>query len=331
MTNLTFGVGIFPSEHAQDAVNLAVFADEAGFETVWVGDSHMIWRELHVLLGCMAVRTRRICLSPGVTQLITRHPTVTASALITLAELTGGRVRLGLGLGDSSVKNLGKKEASFSALDEGFSLLRRLFEGQKVKLNDREGSVVFSSGARIPMYIASNSLRVLEYAGKVADGVILAGDSHTMRLRVSTVRSGQQQVGRSPEEVKIVWWRACCISEDQKAARDAVKPMVARAALSEFQRRAKQGQLNDEEGQILAQLKKHYDFYHHMGPEHSKLVPDSMVDRFALAGSPNGVLAMIQGMLKEGIDEVSIVPFGKDRKAVVKQFAEGVMTALREG
>lgn len=328
MPKLQFGVGIFPSQDSAEAVRLAAAADELGYDVVWVGDSHMIWRELYVLMGYIAARTRRVVLSPGVTQLVTRHPTVTASALVTLAELVPDRVRLGLGLGDSSVMNIGKARADLSELSEGVRLFRTLCAGQRAAVSGREGKITFASGAKIPVYIASNRLRVLEFAGAEADGVILAGDGNTLSLRVETVRRAQQKAGRSSEEVKIVWWRACCIDQDRQAAREAVKPMVARAAMSELKRKAKIGELDPEEREVLASLQAHYDFYHHMGPEHSQLVPDAWVDRFALAGSPTEILAEILETLKAGIDEVSIIPFAEDREGVVRRFADGVMGAL---
>lgn len=329
MQNLGFGVGIFPSKEAGEAVSLAVAADNAGYDAVWVGDSHMIWRELYVLMGYIAARTRRVVISPGVTQLLTRHPTVTASALVTLAELAPARARLGLGLGDSSVMNIGKERATLSVLSDGVRLFQRLCAGQQAAINGLEGKITFATGSRIPVYIASNRLRVLEFAGAAADGVILAGDRDSLSLRIETVRRSQQKAGRSPEDVKVVWWRACCIAQDNQQAREAVKPMVARAAMSELKRKAKLGELNAEEREVLASLRKHYDFYHHMGPEHSRLVPDAWVDRYALAGSPAEILARIREMSRAGIDEVAIIPFGEDRQGVVARFAAGVMDALK--
>lgn len=328
MQNLRFGVGIFPSKDAGEAVNLAVAADQAGYDVVWVGDSHMIWRELYVLMGYIAAKTRRVAISPGVTQLLTRHPTVTASALITLGEFVQGRVRLGLGLGDSSVMNIGKDRASLSVLSDGVRLFQTLCAGQQIPINGHEGKITFASGSKIPVYIASNRLRVLEFAGATADGVILAGDRNTLSLRIETVRHAQQKAGRALQDVRIVWWRACSIAQDNQEAREAVKPMVARAAMSELKRKAKTDELTAEEREVLASLQKHYDFYHHMGPEHSQLVPDAWVDRYALAGTSSEILARIQETLAEGIDEVSIIPFAEDREGIVRQFASGVMRAL---
>jgi len=329
MQNLRFGVGLFPSKHAGEAVELAVSADEAGYDVVWVGDSHMIWRELYVLMGYIAAKTRRVLIAPGVTQLLTRHPTVTASALITLNELAPDRARLGLGLGDSSVMNIGKERANLSALIDGVRLFHTLCAGQGTPLNGREGKITFASGSKIPVYIASNRLRILEFAGATADGVILAGDRGDLAERIDTIRRAQEKAGRAPQEVKIVWWRACNISENSREAREAVKPMVARAAMSELKRKAKIGRLDGEERDVLESLRQNYNFYHHMGPEHSRLVPDTWVDRYALAGSPADILNSIQEALPEGIDEIAIVPFGEDRKRVVTQFAGGVMNALK--
>lgn len=54
-------------------------------------------------LAALAVRTERVRLGSAVTTGLTRHPTVTASAALSVAELTGGRFDLGLGSGDSSL------------------------------------------------------------------------------------------------------------------------------------------------------------------------------------------------------------------------------------
>lgn len=329
MENLKFSVGIFPSKDAGEAINLAVAADETGYDGVWVGDSHMIWRELYVLMGYIGAKTRRVSISPGVTQLLTRHPTVTASAMITLAELVPGRVRLGLGLGDSSVINIGKERADLGMLSDGVRMFQKLCAGQGTPINGAEGKITFATGSKIPVYVASNRMRVLEFAGAAVDGVILAGDSETLPLRIEAVRRGQREAGRSLQEVRIVWWRACCIAGENHEAKQAVKPMVARAMMSELKRKDKTAGLSAEEREVLASIKKHYDYYHHMGPEHSRLVPDAWVDRYALAGSPSEVLANIRGTLKEGIDEVSIIPFGADREAIVKKFATDVMRALK--
>jgi 5,10-methylenetetrahydromethanopterin reductase len=66
-----------------------------------------------------------------------------------------------------------------------------------------------------------------------------------------------------------------------------------------------------------------------MGAEHSALVPDQLVDRYAVAGTPGQVRAKIEQVRSiEGIDEIAIIPWGRDPEAVIQAFARGVIRPL---
>src|SRR5437763_10049969 len=105
--DVQFGVGLFPTGPASAIVRRAALAEELGFDAFWVADTHLIWREAWVLLGAIAQQTTRIAIGPGVTHPIVRHPSVIAAGIHTLAELAPGRVRLGIGIGDSGPANMG--------------------------------------------------------------------------------------------------------------------------------------------------------------------------------------------------------------------------------
>ena len=64
MRQIKFGVGIYGTENAREAVELARRAEELGFGHFWIGDSHMIWRELYVLAGAIAMATIQIHIVP---------------------------------------------------------------------------------------------------------------------------------------------------------------------------------------------------------------------------------------------------------------------------
>src|SRR5919198_1692940 len=130
MTRVQFGVGCSPGESARQTLATARLAEELGFDVFWVADSHILWREVYSLLGALAVATRRIALGPGVTHPFVRHPSVTASAIATLQELAPGRVRLGLGVGDSGPANLGLRKASLKELEHTVLGVRRLLSGE---------------------------------------------------------------------------------------------------------------------------------------------------------------------------------------------------------
>src|SRR5688572_25686119 len=115
---IDIGFAMFGTERTREAVEVVRIADELGYNRVWIGDSHMIWRELYVLAGAIAMATKRIHIGPGVTHPAVRHPTVTASAIATLNELTEGRAFLGFGVGATGPGNIGMKPVAIPDLEK---------------------------------------------------------------------------------------------------------------------------------------------------------------------------------------------------------------------
>ena len=101
MSSFEFGVGLFPTEPLQKMIHLAKVSEEVGFSHIWVGDSHLIWREAYINMAAMALNTTRVKLGTGVTNPLTRHPSVVASGYATLEEYAPGRMIVGIGLGDT--------------------------------------------------------------------------------------------------------------------------------------------------------------------------------------------------------------------------------------
>src|SRR5919199_3851241 len=117
MASVSFSLGLFPIESPQRIVHLTRLAEDLGYSCVLMGDSQMIWREAYVILGAAAMATSRVGLSTGVTNPVTRDPSVVAAAMATLHELVGERAQLGIGTADSSVETLGKRPAKLAYLE----------------------------------------------------------------------------------------------------------------------------------------------------------------------------------------------------------------------
>jgi 5,10-methylenetetrahydromethanopterin reductase len=131
---MRFSVMIWPHSGTtiEPVVNLARLAEGCGFDTVYVGDSHMLWNDVYVCLACCAQATQRVKLSPGVTNPVTRHPAVTANAIMSLNMLSKGRAVLGIGAGDSAVRTTGLSPAKMTQLRESVEFMRSLLSGQGV-------------------------------------------------------------------------------------------------------------------------------------------------------------------------------------------------------
>src|ERR687884_850046 len=106
---MEFGITLKPDMTPERAIALAQQAEDAGFGYGWLFDSHVLWLDPYPLLTMIALKTERMRLGTCVTNPATRDPSVTASSLATLNIVSGGRMDLGIGRGDSARRGGGQK------------------------------------------------------------------------------------------------------------------------------------------------------------------------------------------------------------------------------
>src|SRR5256712_3820250 len=154
-------------------IQLAKLSEELGFTHIWVGDSHLIWREAYVNVAAVALNTSKVKIGTGVTNPLTRHPSVVASAYATLEEYSPGRMIVGIGLGDSSVETMGMKPAKLSYFEKTMQQMRDLLDGKEVQLETGKIHVLHPCQRKVPIYIAASGPKMLELCGRIADGIII--------------------------------------------------------------------------------------------------------------------------------------------------------------
>jgi alkanesulfonate monooxygenase SsuD/methylene tetrahydromethanopterin reductase-like flavin-dependent oxidoreductase (luciferase family) len=180
---MRFGLSVPPFTDPAEVVRLAARAEASGWDGFFLWD-HLQWDgrvEVHdpwVLLGAIAQETERVRLGTMVTPLSRRRPQVVAKHLTTLDHLSGGRVTLGVGLGDPpdlDFSDLGD-EPSYrvraAITDEALDILAGLLSDGTA---DHEGAHLRATTTlrpvpvqrpRIPIWIAGRAphLRPLERA-----------------------------------------------------------------------------------------------------------------------------------------------------------------------
>ena len=175
------------------------------------------WPELYVVLSAIAARTRTLRIGSLVTDVVRRHPLVTAHAFASLSHMAPGRVNLGLGAGAGTSQypfgiSLGN---SVSRLAEGIRVIRALWGA-------REGEVDFSGRyfslksaqppmfpmAEVPIYLASYGPKMIELTAELADGWL--PESHTpetYKKTLSEIHEKMKHFGRDPNA-----FHGCCAS-----------------------------------------------------------------------------------------------------------------------
>ncbi|MEX0801705.1 MAG: LLM class flavin-dependent oxidoreductase [Candidatus Binatia bacterium] len=325
MAKVSFDVALFPTEPAGETLRLAKLAEKLGYDGVWIGDSHIIWREMYVLLGAIASQTKRVKLGSGVTHPLVRHLSLTASSFVSLSELTGGRMRIGIGIGASGPINIGIRRSARKELGEAVAQLKALMQGEPVNLDGKEMQLMFADHANIPVFMAASTSGTRDLAAAVADGVIHGGREDLLKDWVSAFRQSVGEGRRELRSVPVVSWVPCCVSNDAKEAKESVKPHIARSGWTSFLKMVSEGKPIAEEDRLAAErISREYDFSHHMSREHSHLVPERWVDLFSAAGNPEQVRKRIDQIIACGVDVVSIVPYG-DKESIIKLFAKKII------
>ena len=130
---VSFEIGILPNRPVKECLELARAAEELGYGGVWLADSQCVMRDAYTIMSLIASQTSRIRVASGVTNAITRHPSVLANSWATLDEISGGRAVMGIGVGESSIRTLGLKPDRLAALENKIDVLRALMNGDEVE------------------------------------------------------------------------------------------------------------------------------------------------------------------------------------------------------
>ena len=338
---LRTGLLMLPTFAPARLAELAALAESAGYDDFWLADERF-FREVYACLTLCALRTRRIRLGPCVTDPYSRHPALTAMAIATLDEISGGRALLGLGAGVSGFRELGiDASRSAVALREAVELIRRLLAGETVTVKGRE--VSFTDGrldftparADVPIYIASQRQGGCRAAGRVADGAIMQGALAEPLIRFfrDTVHGAAREAGRDPARVALVARLNVCVHDDRAAARDVMRPTIVRslsAQRPDFFTFATAGLtlpagLRDK---VLA-----LPYTHDPAPLRAVApeVPDAFVDACTLTGPPDTIAAELVRLARGGIAEVVIYPLAVDGRVetTIERFQADVMPRVR--
>src|SRR6202044_2262545 len=150
---MKFGITIKPDLSVERIVALTRQAEMSGFSYGWIFDSHVLWLEPYPMLTLMATNTKTMRLGTCVTNPATRDITVTSRLFATLNLISGGRMQLGIGRGDSSRRVLGKKPVTPAELEKAVLTFRELTAGHEVQFEGQPTSLTWAKGSP-PVWIA---------------------------------------------------------------------------------------------------------------------------------------------------------------------------------
>lgn len=265
-------------------LELAVAAEEAGFDSIAVSDHFHPWRDTDghapfsfAWLAAAGQRTKRVRLGTSVVSPGYRyHPAIVAQAVATLASLTPGRVFLGVGSGEAmnevpiTVAEWPSPGERRHRLEEAIALIRELWSDDYVThdgeyFHVRQAKIFDKPPSPVPILVAAGGPKAAETAGRLGDGIIVtSGKARALYTEdlLPGLERGARQGGRDGASLERMIEVKLSFDTTHERALGNCRPWAALALPEEakrgvedpreMERRAKAGEDNASKRFIVA-------------------------------------------------------------------------------
>ncbi len=325
--NWGLSMGVSPREPLRKVEEIVAAAERQGFGALWFIDFQLGMKDVYAAMYLAALSSDSLQIGPAVTNLLTRHPTVTANAIGALDELSGGRAMLGLGAGWSAVYGAGGKPSTVADLRQGIAELRQLMSGEEA---DLYGTRVQLKAAtrQVPVYLAVSQPGMLRLAGEVADGAILMGaaDRDVCRWQLAYIYEGLERAGRSREELTVDLVVTMSIDEDDERALSDVRAWATSQAATMDVWKHVPPALERFKPEF-AQAAGTYHLVDHLSlhAEHKSVVSDDFVRTVAVAGTRDSCVERLRSLVSLDVDRITFALLSGGRLRRLDEIAEQVV------
>jgi 5,10-methylenetetrahydromethanopterin reductase len=301
-------------------IRLIQSVESAGFDGAGILDSQMISRDTFVVLGQAATNTSRLTLFPAVTNPFTRDASVLAGAIQTVEELAPGRVKFVIGTGYTSASTIGRRPATLAEMRRCITTVKALLAGQRVDFGGTPGRLAYASGRPLPVLMAASGPKAIEFAGEIADGVLLlvGFNPGIIQRALEHLERGVKRAGRRLDDLEIVWAVRTGTAATTQEARRLARPTAVHWGVLRWG-----GYWLEPAGLTLPKLEIP-DAVHRIYPDLShahdweaaiaatSFVPDEVAaqlcDAMGLVGTPADCAARILEIARLGVRNLYLMP-----------------------
>ena len=317
---------------AQQYIELAKLVDQYDFDAVTVYCDAPYHPSYSPLL-LMAPHIKRARLGPATVSPSRITPLDIAANTALLSQLASGGVYVGMSRGawlaDHGIQEI---KPPITTVKEAVEVVRYLLEGGQ---GGYDGGVFqiaehvvspYVLPERVPILIGTWGPKLAGIAGELADEVKIGGSANpdVVPVIADYIAAGVERAGREPGSVGIVIGAVCVIDEDRKQARLAARRSVAlylpivstldpTIEVDPEMAERVQGHVNRQEFDDAA-----------------KIIPDDLLDRFAISGNMDDVVKQCEGLFEAGVSRIEFgTPHGLEPEHGIRLIGEQIVPALR--
>ncbi len=319
----------------------ARWIEDSGGDGLGVADTQNLAGDPYAALSLAAHTTNHLGLRTVVTNPITRHPAVTASAIMTVQVESAGRAVLGIGRGDSSLAYLGRKPASLAQFQAYLQQVQGYLRGEEVTLSGYASRIEWirpTGLPKVPVDVAATGPKMIEIGAQLADWVTLSLGAQPERLRwgMETARQARLRAGLDPAGLSLGAYLNVVVHPNRERARALARGWTS--SLARFSGMLKgdaMQSLAPESRSVVEKISAQYDMSHHGHQEgkHTALLTDAFLESFAIAGPSSYCIERLQELIALGLERLVIVGPGRgtdpdELKQTERHFFQEVLPAL---
>jgi len=271
-----------------------------------------------------------------VTNLVTRHPAITAAAAASIEALAPGRMTLGVGTGHSAVRNVGRPPAGPDRFRDGLAFVKALLDGEAATL-DGVAVRLPRPRRRVPLYGAASGPRALCAVGALADGAFVnygLQAEHIAHAR-ALLADGAASAGRDRDSLDV-WWIACLdCDEDRERAHETLGSILGFVAAYVLGRSPQSRGVPADLVPAVLTLRETYTTRRDRmdaGLVRRLGLFDYLRARLAVAGTPEDCRAQCRAAFDAGAQNFMFtVSLASDPVRTVELFGRSVLPAIRSG
>ena len=314
-------------------------AEEKGWDGLFFADTQCLSGDIYSAMCLAAKVTTTLQVGTAVTNPVTRHPAVTASAISTVQVESKGRAVLGIGRGDSSLGYIGRKPAPATQLAEYVEQVQTYLRGDAVDIDGYPSDIYWineNDQPKVPVEVASTGPRVIRLAAQHAERITFAMGADAVRLKrgVKDAQIAAEEIGRDPKELSFGAYINIACDDNAKRGCDIVRRSVG--TFAHFSGMSVAAHAGLQDAPVFQHIGENYDMANHASGKasHMTSVPDEFVSRFAVVGNPSYCVDRLGELRDQGLDRLVLLmgsrdSIEEDRTASVERISDEVISQFR--
>ncbi len=312
--------------------------EAGGFNYIWFFDSHIIWSDAYTQIAASIQHTDHVRYGPLVTNPRVRDWSVAASIFATLNRMSGGRMEMAVGRGDSSMRVMGKKPATLARLVDFVNAMRTMTRGDSYEYEHSPNPVFmdWTEGHELPVWIAAYGPKALKVAGEHGDGLIIQlADPGLCQWFTEQAKAGGEAAGRDMSKFRVLACAPVWVGDVEKGIQQTswFPAVVGNHVADIVEKYGKDTDLVPDSFTQFIETRQGkganegYDYRKHAVKDSDNLyyVNNAVTESFCIVGPPEAHVEKLKQLEAAGVTQFTIYLTQGDEERLVAEYIDKII------